>query len=104
MKNFQYYRPSNPEQAIGLLQERWGTTELLGGGTDLLDLQKEYIAQPTNVVSLGGIAALRTITVGEQAATIGAGATLAAIAAHAGLRQHFPALTMAAGEIGGPQI
>jgi xanthine dehydrogenase YagS FAD-binding subunit len=104
MKNFQYYRPSNPEQAVGLLQERWGTTELLGGGTDLLDLQKEYIAQPTNVVSLGGIAALRTITVGEQSATIGAGATLAAIAAHAGLRQHFPALTMAASEIGGPQI
>ena len=39
MKNFTYYRPSTAEQAVGLLDNRWGTTELLAGGTDLLDLQ-----------------------------------------------------------------
>ena len=41
MKNFTYFRPTSPEQAVTLLEERWGTTELLAGGTDLLDLQKE---------------------------------------------------------------
>jgi xanthine dehydrogenase YagS FAD-binding subunit len=104
MKNFQYFRPGTVEQALGLLENRWGNTEVLAGGTDLLDLQKEYIAQPTKVVSLNAIAALQTITLRDNAAVIGAGATLAAIAGHAQLRQHFPALTTAAGEIGGPQI
>src|SRR5262249_21656816 len=55
MKNFQYYRPSSPEQAIGLLGKTWGKVELLAGGTDLLDLQKEHIAEPDKVVSLSGL-------------------------------------------------
>ena len=41
MKNFTYYRPTLAQQAVGLLDSEWGTTELLAGGTDLLDLQKE---------------------------------------------------------------
>src|SRR5882724_1723653 len=77
---------------------------MLAGGTDLLALQKEYIAQPARVVSLNAIAALRTITVAERTVSIGSGVTLAAIAAHADLRRLFPALTMAAGEIAGPQV
>ena len=52
MKNFTYYRPTSAEQAVGLLDNKWGTSELLAGGTDLLDLQKEYVAQPEKVVSL----------------------------------------------------
>src|SRR5579871_2007527 len=104
MKNFTYFRPTTPEQAVALLEARWGNTEMLAGGTDLLALQKEYIAQPGRVVSLNGIAGLQTITIGERVATIGAGVTLAAIAEHEQLRRLFPALTMAAGEIGGPQI
>src|SRR5262245_8430390 len=104
MRNFTYYRPTTAEQAVALLQAQYGNTELLAGGTDLLSLQKQYIAQPNRVVSLNGIAGLRTISVGQQSVSIGAGVTLATIAGHADLRRLFPALTMAAGEIGGPQI
>src|ERR1017187_5955583 len=99
MKNFTYYKPTTPEQAVALLEARWGNTEMLAGGTDLLALQKEYIAQPGRVVSLTGIAGLKTITVGQQSVSIGAGVTLAAIAGHADLRRLFPALTSAAGDI-----
>jgi xanthine dehydrogenase YagS FAD-binding subunit len=104
MKNFTYFRPTSPEQAVTLLEERWGTTELLAGGTDLLALQKDYIAQPTRVVSLGGINGLGGITRNDRGVTIGAGAKLAAIAEHAELRRMYPALTAAAEVIGGPQI
>src|SRR5262249_16183469 len=113
MKNFTYYKPTTAEQAVGLLDARWGPTELLAGGTDLLDLQKEYIAQPDKVVSLGGIAALAGITVDRGGkVTIRARPNLADIpphpplphTAHAGLRETAPALTTAAGDIGGPQI
>jgi xanthine dehydrogenase YagS FAD-binding subunit len=104
MKNFTYYRPATAEQAVGLLDSSWGSTELLAGGTDLLDLQKEYVAQPDKVVSLTGIAALVGIQSGQGRITIGAGTKLSAIAEHAELRKLAPALTTAAGDIGGPQI
>jgi xanthine dehydrogenase YagS FAD-binding subunit len=107
MKNFTYYRPTTAEQAVGLLENRWGNTELLAGGTDLHDLQKEYVAQPSRVVSITGIAALASIQVeGDppRSVRIGAAIKLADIAAHAVLREHCTALTMAAGMVGGPQI
>jgi xanthine dehydrogenase YagS FAD-binding subunit len=108
MKNFTYYRPTSAEQAVGMLDAKWGSTEMLAGGTDLLDLQKEYIAQPDKVVSLTGIFSLTDLDMergdGSGSVTIGAGTTLAALADNADLQKLFPALTDAAGQIGGPQI
>jgi xanthine dehydrogenase YagS FAD-binding subunit len=112
MKNFTYYRPQSAEEAVGLLDAKWGKTELLAGGTDLLDLQKEYVAQPDKVVSLGGVKGLAGISISPRSAggnelgspVIGAATKLADIAAHEELRKYLPALTTAAGDIGGPQI
>jgi xanthine dehydrogenase YagS FAD-binding subunit len=103
MKNFTYYRPANVEEAVGLLDAKWGTSELLAGGTDLLDLQKEYVAQPLKVISLTSLPDFEAIKDGAGF-RIGAGAKLAAIAEHEGLQKAFPALTTAASIIGGPQI
>ena len=66
MKNFTYYRPTSAEQAVGLLDNKWGTSELLAGGTDLLDLQKEYIAQPDKVISLRDLGKEFTVKSGES--------------------------------------
>jgi xanthine dehydrogenase YagS FAD-binding subunit len=107
MKNFTYYRPKTAEEAVGLLDEKWGRTELLAGGTDLLDLQKEYVAQPDKVVSVSAIEELvgvKDLATGLTRYRIGAGTKLAAIADDANLKRFFPALTDAAGIIGGPQI
>jgi xanthine dehydrogenase YagS FAD-binding subunit len=107
MKNFTYFRPDTAEKAVALLERNWGTTELLGGGTDLHDLQKEYVAQPTKVISLGGIKNMDAIAMqarGDAALLVGAGATLAAVAGNSDVKKHFPALADAAGVIGTPQI
>jgi xanthine dehydrogenase YagS FAD-binding subunit len=113
MKNFTYYQPGSADQAVGLLESTWGKVELLAGGTDLLDLQKEYVAQPDKVVSLTGIKELAGIAMKPLGAgpanatapvTIGAATRLAAVAEHTLLRERYPALTTACGEIGGPQI
>jgi xanthine dehydrogenase YagS FAD-binding subunit len=105
MKNFTYYRPKSAAGAVKLLDARWGSSELLAGGTDLLSLQKENIAQPVKVISLSDLpAAFTTIAVARGGATIGAGAKLARIAEDKALQGYFPALTSAAGEIAGPQI
>ena len=42
MKNFTYHQPTTVALALPLLDEQWGKTELLAGGTDLLDRQKAY--------------------------------------------------------------
>jgi xanthine dehydrogenase YagS FAD-binding subunit len=104
MKNFVYYRPSSAKEAVGLLDARWGTAELLAGGTDLLDLQKEYVAQPDKVISLGSVAGLDKVEQTRAGLRIGARTKLADIAANEEVRKRFPALATAAGMIGGPQI
>jgi len=108
MKNFTYFRPNTFEQAVGLLEATYGNTEALAGGTDLHALQKNYVAQPTRVVSLTGIkgvAGIEEVNAGGQRSfRINAGTKLSDIASHAALRQTFPALTAAAAEIAGPQI
>src|SRR5205807_2551943 len=90
MKNFTYFRPTSLEQAVGLLENRWGNTELLAGGTDLHDLQKEYVAQPARVVSLNGIKGLAAIETDAQNPArwtkLGAGAKIAEIRGHVGPR------------------
>lgn len=108
MKNFTYHRPATIQQALPLLDDKWGPAELLAGGTDLLDRQKEYVSQPDKVVSLSGIGgAFREIALSyppgrfPPAVTIGAGVRLAEIAEKA---QVPAALRTAAGIIAGPQI
>ncbi|HJZ59534.1 MAG TPA: xanthine dehydrogenase family protein subunit M [Gemmataceae bacterium] len=109
MKNFTYHQPATVELALPLLEDQWGKCELLAGGTDLHDLQKEYVAQPEKVVSLTGIKGeFREIQaigppVAIEAVTIGAGVKLADIA-DSKLLGGFPALATAAGMIAGPQI
>jgi xanthine dehydrogenase YagS FAD-binding subunit len=104
MKNFTYYQPKTVQQAVGLLDAKWGPSALLAGGTDLLDLQKEYIAQPDKVISLNGIPKFGGIDKTSAGVRIGAGTRLAEIADNAELKKLFPALVEAAGIIGGPQI
>jgi xanthine dehydrogenase YagS FAD-binding subunit len=106
MKNFTYYRPKTAEEAVGLLDAKWGTTELLAGGTDLLDLQKEYVAQPDKVVSLRDLSgwAGGKIISGPDGFKIEAMTSLAHIADDAQVKKMYPALASAAGDIGGPQI
>src|SRR4051794_23627111 len=100
MKNFTYHRPKTTAEAVGLLDAKWGTSELLAGGTDLHDLQKEYVAQPDKVVSLGAVAGLAGVQQARGGLTIGAGTKLADIAANEMIRKMFPALATAAGQVG----
>jgi xanthine dehydrogenase YagS FAD-binding subunit len=107
MKNFSYYRPATADAAVALLDKTWGTAELLGGGTDLLDLQKEYVAQPSKVISVAAIKDFDGISIQEKdppVVVIGAGTKIADIARHAAIKEHLPALASAASGLGTPQI
>ena len=87
---FDYHRPRTLADAIGLLRELGPSACILAGGTDLHDLQKEYVAQPEKVVSLNGLRGFHGTEVGNGKVTIGAGTTLADIAVHAELARLAP--------------
>jgi xanthine dehydrogenase YagS FAD-binding subunit len=112
VKNFTYHQPTTIAMALPLLDEQWGKSELLAGGTDLHDLQKEYVAQPDKVISLSGLGGefkeISGILVppggaAEPRAVIGAGVKLVDIA-ESKLISAYPILTRAAAQIAGPQI
>jgi xanthine dehydrogenase YagS FAD-binding subunit len=103
MQAFEYAEPKTLKEALGLLSSRWGETEVLAGGTDLLSLMKNYVATPKRVVNLKSIAELRGITENPEGLRIGALTTVQELLEDQRLAR-FPALTAAAQGITSPQI
>lgn len=104
MKPFAYAAPKDLKDALALLSERWGETEILAGGTDLVTCLKQGLAAPDRLVSLKNIRALRGIRSGRDGVTLGAMTPLAEVRAHKEVRQRFPALVAAIDSIGSPQL
>lgn len=102
MRAFEYASPTAKEQAVSLLS---GDAAPFAGGTDLLALMKDDIVSPKRLVNLKSIAALEGVAFSPRNG-LRAGATvrLQEFADHADVRQHYPALAMAADDAASPQI
>src|SRR5207247_8189829 len=104
MKSFEYAAPKNLKDATALLDETWGKTEILAGGTDLVTSLKQEITKPDRVISLKKISALKGIKADKNGVRIGAMTTLEEVASHAEVQKQFPALVSAIKGIGSPQL
>jgi xanthine dehydrogenase YagS FAD-binding subunit len=104
MQAFEYAHPTTKKEAVALLGSRWGETEILAGGTDVLSLMKDYIVTPRRLVNIKGIAELAGIHVTPEGTRIGALVTLEEVVAHKTLRAEFPLLVQAAEGVTSPQI
>jgi len=102
MNSFDFHRPASVADAVALLQGHGGA-KLLAGGQSLLPVLKLDLAQPTDLVSLAAVSALRDIRDGDPV-ILGALATHDAVASSAVVRQRIPALAKLAGGIGDPQV
>ncbi|HRC55090.1 MAG: xanthine dehydrogenase family protein subunit M [Myxococcales bacterium] len=103
MKDFQFHRPTTVAEAVALMAGKDGA-KFLSGGQSLLPVLKLDLAEPTDLISLTGIAELREIRVDGQALVIGALVTHDAVARSADVRKHIPGLAALAGGIGDPQV
>jgi xanthine dehydrogenase YagS FAD-binding subunit len=101
MKTFTLVRPRTIDEAVR--EAAKPKVELKAGGVDLVDRMKEGLDAPDTVVSLADIPGRGEIAAGPPA-RIGSMATLARIAADAGLRAQYPALAEAASGAATPQI
>jgi aerobic carbon-monoxide dehydrogenase medium subunit len=103
MKDFQFHRPATVQEAVALLAANEGA-KALSGGQSLLPVLKLELAEPTDLVSLTGIAELRELRLDGERVIIGALVTHDAVARSAEVRQHLPGLATLAGGIGDPQV
>jgi xanthine dehydrogenase YagS FAD-binding subunit len=96
-----YTRPESLDQALGLTVQDGATP--LAGGTDVVTRIHRRKLTPEVLVDLRGV--LPAAIVDEDGALrIGAGATIAAVAEHAGIAERYAALSQASQQAASPQL
>ncbi len=103
MYAFDYHKPSSVADAIAVLKKADDGTFVAGGMT-LIPTLKQRLAQPSDLIDLGGVKELVGITVSGNTVTIGAMTTHAAVAKSAEVAKAIPALAALVGGIGDPQV
>jgi xanthine dehydrogenase YagS FAD-binding subunit len=104
MQSFEYANPTTVQEAVGLLGTRWGQTDVLAGGTDLLSLMKENLATPRRLVNIKNIKELEGIQKTADGLRIGALVTIDELAKNAEVRAGFKSISDAAAGVTSPQI
>ncbi len=99
---FQHHAPRTVKEAVALLADLGATAQIIAGGTDLLPNMKHGLFEPGHVISLRSVAELEGITETDGFVTIGAMTRLLTIAESPAVRRIAPALSQAAGAVGGP--
>jgi xanthine dehydrogenase YagS FAD-binding subunit len=103
LPNFSYIRPASLGEALDHLAAPGARAH--AGGTDLLGCLRDRVFDARVVVSLGGLAELRGISIGRGGSLrIGALTTIAEVAAHPLVAERYSALAHAADAVASPQI
>ena len=92
MTPFSFARAGDPADAVHRAAS--ASAKYLGGGTNLIDLMRETIEAPTQLIDVTGL----STTIEEQAdggILIGAGVRNTALAEHRAIRSRYPALSRA---------
>jgi 4-hydroxybenzoyl-CoA reductase subunit beta len=105
LPSFQYHSPETVEKACEILKDHAGRARVLAGGTDLLVMMKQRVAQPSVVVSIKQIESLRGVhQEDDNAWRIGPGMSLHAVETDPEIRRRFLPLAEAAGCVASRQV
>ena len=106
MRPFEHLTVHAADEAIAALVESKGdSTRLIAGGTDLLPLLKDGLANPERLIDIKPARALRYLTFDDDGGLrIGALTTLAEIERHAEIAERLPILTQAVRDAATPQL
>ncbi|MEO5889601.1 MAG: xanthine dehydrogenase family protein subunit M [Ferruginibacter sp.] len=94
MRPFKYSNAGDPGTAIGIVSANTGA-KFLAGGTNLLDLMKEDVMRPAELVDITRLKYADIEQVPGGGVSIGATATNAFTANHDIIRKNYPLLSMA---------
>jgi len=101
---FEYHRANGIDEALRLLSGSDGERALLAGGHSLLPMMKLRFAEPTHLIDINGIEALRGIREEHGELVIGPMTTEAELLASDLLARRCPLLPEVARQIGDPQV
>ena len=104
MKAFSYVNPKNEKEAIGALSAEPDKVMPIAGGQDLLARLKDYVAEPDRIVNVKGALDATVTPMPGGGLKIGAAMKLVDLAEHAQVAKMYPAMALAAIEVGTPQI
>ncbi len=104
MKAFSYVNPRNEKEAIAALSAEPDKVMPLAGGQDLLARLKDYIAEPDRVVNVKGALDATVTAMPGGGLKIGAAMKMADLAENSQVAKLYPAIALAAIEVGTPQI
>lgn len=102
MKRFEFVEASSLAQAAKLAAQPNGAVR--AGGIDLMDLQKEHLAEPDRVISIRRVPGAAEIREEGGSLVIGPLVTLAQLASHPVALAKWKAVAVAAGEAASPQV
>ena len=100
--SFTYQKVDSIESAIARIAEN-PDAKILAGGHSLVPAMKLRLAAPGELVDIGGIAELKTITIGDRV-EIGAMVTYKQIHDHDGVREELPIMAEAIDQLGDRQV
>jgi xanthine dehydrogenase YagS FAD-binding subunit len=107
MKTFANKNPQTLEQAVSFAQQArkdGQTPSVVGGGSDLLGMVKEFIIKPDVLVNLKTIKGLDQVAATAGSVNVGGLITLDTLGRHPLIRSRYAALAEAAETVATPQI
>jgi aerobic carbon-monoxide dehydrogenase medium subunit len=104
LPSFEYLAPGTTAELAALLTTHGPKCRILAGGTDLVNWMAERIYTPEYVIDLRKLPLAGITYEKGRGLTIGGGATIESIERSPFVRELYPALAQAAGQIGSPQI
>jgi carbon-monoxide dehydrogenase small subunit/xanthine dehydrogenase small subunit len=98
------YWPGDLAEAADILRVQGGSVTILAGATDLLTQVKLGLVGPTALMDITDIPELRGIRRRAEMIEIGAATTFASLASDPLVSAQFPALALAAAQLGAPPV
>jgi xanthine dehydrogenase YagS FAD-binding subunit len=113
MNRFEYIKAPSVKDAVEMMNStvpeatinKKNAKIVKAAGTDLLDLLKEGVVEPSRIIDLSKIPGLDKLSYSKDAGLqIGPMVTIAQLAEHESVKKHYPALHEAAAHAATPQI
>ena len=102
--SFEYYKPDSVDGAISLLSEWGDDARVIAGGHSLIPVMKQRMTDISHLIDLGGIAALKGITIDDETVSIGAMTTQHELITNEALARAVPLIREASLQIADPQV
>jgi carbon-monoxide dehydrogenase medium subunit len=102
MENTEYLKPNDIKELLHFMAENKDRATVIAGGTNLIPEMRDGVRTPQVMVDVSDLPELAGIQLDNDSITIGAATTIAEITKSPVIREHFPILAKAAGELGNP--